>query len=234
MRPKYLPEEEIESVANFLLFTYGEEFGPVVRPPVPVDEMLECNLKLHFGFGDLPRVLGVPDALGATWIHERKVIIDQSLDPAEHPERRGRYRFTVGHEIGHWELHSPLFRNAASQGQLFGVPKDPTIVCRARSSRNPLEWQANTFAACLLMPATMVFNAWVERQGSLASYVADKEIAELSTRWKLGESVQPTVEIARDLAREFHVSGQAMQIRLIGLQLIEAGTPSQKLFAGLG
>jgi len=38
------------------------------------------------------------------------------------------------------------------------------------------------------------------------------------------------VEIARTLARQFRVSGQAMQIRLIGLGLIKTEKPAPDLF----
>jgi len=55
-------------------------------------------------------------------------------------------------------------------------------------------------------------------------------MADLSARWGLAEDKRPTVDIARALAREFRVSGQAMQIRLIGLGLIRTEKPAPDLF----
>jgi len=216
----YLPENEIESVAIFLLGQYGEKFGPVGRPPIPVEEVLECQLDLYLEFDDLAVQLAVPDALGATWVEDRRVVIDHSLDPTLHPRKEGRYRFTIGHEVGHWELHRHLCRRRTGQGLLFRAMREPSIICRISSMRSRAEWQANVFSANLLMPGRMVVDAWRERCGNTIPYVADDEIAELCKRWRLDEGEEPTVEIARDMAREFKVSGQAMQIRLRSLGLI--------------
>lgn len=51
----------------------------------------------------------------------------------------GRDRFTVAHELGHYFLHSDVSLSRADDN--INVP----------AYRNP-EWQANTFAAALLMP----------------------------------------------------------------------------------
>lgn len=44
----------------------------------------------------------------------------------------------------------PLFSRAADQ------KATPAIVCRTSKKRDPAEWQADCFAACLLMPASDV------------------------------------------------------------------------------
>jgi Zn-dependent peptidase ImmA (M78 family) len=93
-----------------------------------------------------------------------------------------------------------------------------------------MEWQADTFAGYLLMPKEMVFEKWREVQGDLDPYVAIDEIADLSARWGLAEDETPTVSAARDLAQHFRVSGQAMQIRLVGLSLILTEPPEPGLF----
>jgi hypothetical protein len=232
---KYLPHGDIKASALRLLAEYGRKFGPVERPPIPVDEILEAHLELQLGFDDLPKRLGVPDVLGATWVRERKVAIDQSLDPTVHPSKEGRYRFTVAHEIGHWELHRHVYQAGANQPSLFDAPEQPSIVCRARSGKDRQEWQADTFSGYLLMPEDMVYLAWEERFGSLEPYVAVDEIADLSAKWGLGEDDhKPTVAAARELARVFQVSGQAMQIRLAELGLICTQVPAPDLFSHPG
>jgi len=80
------------------------------------------------------------------------------------------------------------------------------------------------------MPKKMVFQAWEKEHGSLAPYIAADEIAYLSARWSLDEDTTPTVEIARNIAKTFQVSGQAMQIRLTGLGLIKKEVPVPGLF----
>jgi len=200
------------------------------RPRYVVEEILEAHLGHGLEFDDLPGRIGLPDVLGATWIRGRRVLVDQSLDPEETPSREGRYRFTVAHEVGHWELHRRLFLEDAAQPSLFEAAKKPSIVCRTSSRKEPMEWQADAFAGYLLMPKDMVLKAWEVHNGSPAPYIAAAEMADLSARWGLAEDKRPTVDIARALAREFRVSGQAMQIRLIGLGLIRTEDPGPDLF----
>jgi len=225
-----LPIDKIEGASLRLLGEYGQEYGVVERPPIPVEEILEAHLELSLGFDDLAKQLGLSDVLGATWVQDRRVLIDQSLDPTDNPTKEGRYRFTVAHEVGHWELHRHLFMENQDQTSLFGKREEPSVVCRTCSRKEPIEWQADTFAGFLLMPKDMVFQAWESQFGSRTPYVAEEEMADLSAKWGLAEDERPTVEIARELAREFNLSGQAMQIRLIGLELIKTEQPGPSLF----
>lgn len=231
MKVPYLRKEKIERAARDLLDGYVQKFGAVEEGPVPVEEILESHLELSLNFTDLPARLGYPDVLGATWIQDRNVIIDQSLDPHEHPDKEGRYRFTVAHELGHWELHRHLFEDNPDQLTFFSEEeKPPSIVCRTRSRKDPMEWQADAFAGYLLMPKKMVLQMWKDFFGSMNPYVAMDEISEKADLWGLAENETPTVDIAREMANAFQVSGQAMQIRLIGLNLIRTDVSEPALF----
>ncbi len=232
MRVEFLRREKIEGEALSLLAEYGRRFGPVDRPPIPAEEIIECLLGLDLGFDDLPRLLDIPDVLGATWVGEKRVLIDQSLDPTLPAAIEGRYKFTVAHEIGHWQLHRHYFQRNHAQVSLFEADAQPSIACRTSARKDPMEWQADYFAGQLLMPKEMILGAWAARHGSLEPYVAVDEISDLSTRWSLAEDRTPTVGAARELADEFGVSGQAMQIRLVGLGLIKTETPMPGLFSG--
>lgn len=227
---KFIPESRIETAALCLLADYGRRFGEVAEPPIPVDEILESHLELGFDFDDLPALVGKPDVLGATYVQGRRVVVDQSLDPSEFPAKLGRYRFTVAHEIGHWELHRHLYLQNPAQGQLFDEQGQPSIVCRT-SAKDSMEWQADCFAGHLLLPKEMVFRVWQRERGGLDPYIAVGEIADISAKWGLRDDDRPTVKVARDLAQVFQVSGQAMQIRLIGLGLIRTEEPEPDLFS---
>ena len=128
-----------------------------IKPPAPVEEILEKQLKLSLGFDDLHQRLGIPrrgeepDVLGALWAERREVLIDESLDPEEHPEREGRYLFTLAHEIGHWCLHKDYLAPPEQQVDAFRKDRPPTVICRSQANER-IEQQANSFAACLLMP----------------------------------------------------------------------------------
>lgn len=226
----FLKMDDIEAAAGCLLADYGRKYGLVSSPPVPVEEILEAHLALSLDFDDLPKRLNLPDVLGATWFQNRQIVVDQSLDPTDNPAKEGRYRFTLAHEVGHWELHRRFFLDNPAQASLFGEEPKPSIVCRTASRKEPMEWQADAFSGLLLMPRDMVLAAWKARHGSLDPYIAEKEIEGLSAKWGLADDSQPTVDVARAMAKDFKVSGQAMQIRLIGLGLIKTEEPGPDLF----
>lgn len=105
---------------------------------------------------------------------------------AEHVQVR--QRFSIAHELGHYLIHR--------------APNDTDLFFRdERSARgnNPLEVQANAFAAALLMPA--------------------REVRRLVG----GKKVSPLVDTdwIEDLAKhEFEVSSEALMFRLQNLRLL--------------
>jgi IrrE N-terminal-like domain len=151
----FLQPAELDHAANELLHRYGEWRQEPAVPPIDVDEIVEGYLGLVLEVVDLKGRLGRYDVLGATWFSERRVRIDRTLEAME-----GRFAFTVAHEIGHWKLHWPLFELEKLVLPLFpsrvGAPAGPAIVCRSKDRKAPAEWQADQFAARLLMPARAV------------------------------------------------------------------------------
>ena len=146
MKVPYLTREQIEAAANKLLMAYSQQFGWGGEPPIPVEEIVECHLELDFGFENFAVSPRNAATLGAMWVAERRIRIDESLDPTMHPTKEGRYRFTISHEVGHWELHRPLFLARAQQPSFFEAPSEPNIICRAplpQIQKEPIEWQAD-------------------------------------------------------------------------------------------
>src|SRR3954447_26650279 len=160
LKVAYLADAGIEASANALLADYARRKKVDVRPPVPVEDILEDHLGLHLGFDDLRTRLGVPDVLGSLWIERAEVIVDQTLDPDEQPSVLTRYRFTLGHEIGHWQLHRKLVMVQRLQDDLFQKPTGPSIICRISQQRERIELQADAFSAALLMPRPAVGAEW--------------------------------------------------------------------------
>jgi hypothetical protein len=113
-----------------------------------VEKIIDSHLGLRVVFETLqdPVIGGLdPDA--------RKIAVTPALDPSVHPEQIGRYRFTLAHEIGHWELHAFL-------------PSRPFAAsCQERSTESG-ERAANFFAACLLMPRGMMLAEWKNHQST--------------------------------------------------------------------
>jgi hypothetical protein len=220
----YIPAEEIECDAEALLVECQRTRGIVIEPPIPIDDIIEKYLKLGIEFDDMHRLLGVPrsglglfpDILGGMFFNARRIVIDESLDPEVNPSQEPRYRNTAAHEVGHWREH----------GDLFGGLATP-VVCRTSRAKDRVEWQANFYASCLLMPRTLVYAAW--------DRMAQHFIAELPpTKRQLAGADCPeevTSHIVLDLARHFLVSYTAMHIRLEKLRLIPAEPRHQQVVA---
>ena len=66
--------------------------------PIPVEDWIEGPLGIQFGFSNLAH-LG-EDVLGAAYVTEREIVIDERV-----LEHQGRFRFTCAHELGHLTLH---------------------------------------------------------------------------------------------------------------------------------
>ena len=217
-RVPYLHEKQIEREAQLLLDEWAES-GRTVTAPVPVNEIVDDHLRLSLDFDDLRGHFGGQDVLGALWFDDPKIRVDLSLDYVANPSMRGRYNFTVGHEVGHWRLHREHFRNDLNQQMLFTEKGSPAFVCRDGDSA-PEEWQANYFAGCLLMPRNLVYTAWQEWRGNDAAVgLADLEITAVVGDRERDERIAQE-RFCRPLAEKFEVSAQAMRIRLEKLALL--------------
>jgi Zn-dependent peptidase ImmA (M78 family) len=242
----YLSDEAIERDAAALLAEYAHARGTVIAPPIPIEDIVEKHLKLSVDFDDLHKVLGVPqsgtepDIFGAIWFDRREIFIDQSLDPEDYPTKEGRYRFTLAHEGGgHWRLHRHLFAKDPMQAALLGGSA-ASVVCRSSQAKERVEWQADFYASCLLMPRKLVMQAWRNRFGNLRPFVFawersswfnpclqidGQEVTEKNVHVLADFDFR---EIAQPFAYRFNVSVQAMCIRLEKLELLLRAEPQQR------
>jgi hypothetical protein len=247
----YLSEEVIERDAASLLAEYEHARGVRIAPPIPIEDIAEKYLKLRFEFDDTHKLFGVPrhaerdaDILGAIFFDEARIVIDESLDPVENPAKEGRYRFTLGHEGGHWRLHRPLFADSSAPTALFNHPAATSFICRSSQVFRREEWQANFYASCLLMPRKLVFDAWNEmcpdrKQRVLRPTTPIEHPFVEIVPFKgciLGLEITESDDAALDnfvqpFAERFLVSPIAMRIRLEKLGLLHRVVPLQRLLA---
>ncbi|GAB6042595.1 ImmA/IrrE family metallo-endopeptidase [Endothiovibrio diazotrophicus] len=73
-----------------------------------------------------------------------------------------RNLFTIAHELGHLFVHMDYGLESYAETIAEGDFRDTMM---ARSARNATEYEANHFAACLLMPETEFRRVWGERAG---------------------------------------------------------------------
>ena len=222
---------------------------------VPIENIIEKHLKLGLEFDDTDELFGIPrfaprrtvpyepDILGILYFDERRVVIDEFLDPVENPSQEGRYRFTLAHEGAHWQLHRHLFANEPMQNSMFDGPAAPAIVCRSSEARKRVEWQANFYASCLLMPRKLIMAAWNDMfpdgkprilQPPLPISHSFIEIPRLE--WQHDNDPDGSRadddalhRFARPLAQIFLVSPIAMRIRLEKLGLLHRRVPCQSV-----
>jgi len=246
----YLAEGAIERDAAALLEGYARARGIAIAPPIPIEDIVEKHLKLGIEFEDTHELFGVPrqpeqdaDILGAIFFDKQRIVIDESLDPEERPGIEGRYRFTLAHEGGgHWRLHRHLFAGDPAQTTLFGGAA-PSVICRSSQAKERVEWQADYYASCLLMPKSLVIETWRERFGSttprilkrknritLPGYVSD-EIALAPRSFDQQRDDEALNGFVRPFADKFQVSMAAMRIRLERLGLLHREIPRQRSFA---
>lgn len=244
----YLTEEAIHRAASDFLKASEGALGQRFQPPIPIDNIVEKHLRLRVEMDDLVKVFGhephsgrgLPDILGALSVEERTIYIHEALDPHDHPSFEANYHFTLAHECGHWCLHRSHMPLNAGQSSLFEDTIEPSVICRRRDTKVPVEWQADRFASELLMPTSLVVAVWKEMFPDGRPRVlrcADSErsnVVRLEKRdvFPAGDARPETDDEALDpvvapLAKRFLVSKQAMRIRLETLGLLMKSPPTQ-------
>ncbi len=250
LKVAYMSDEAIEKDAQALLADYARERGMPIEAPIPIDDIIEKHLKIGIEFDDTHRLFGVPrsgigfdpDILGAIFFDQKRIVIDESLDPDVNPAKEGRYRYTTAHEIGHWRLHRGLFGKDPAQTSLLEPNAAPSVVCRTSQAKERIEFQADLYASCVLMPRKLVFAAWDKAFPDRKRRVLQPatpiehpfvEIARFECRIPGAEFTetddQALDSFAKPFAEKFLVSPIAMRIRLERLGLLHRTVPLQRL-----
>ena len=219
----------IEEYANDMIGRYLQKYPDALKPPVPVINMLDCLWDFYVETEDLQKEYG-DGTHGALFIYEgeRRIAIDKSLDPENFPTMRGRYNYSVAHEAGHWVIHAPELLAAEATPDFLPERGTPTILCRS-SNRDERERQADRFASYLMMPRTLVRDAWFSKYGNDSKAInVYEELQAQRERFRLPpDSKKVFCQIARDFASLFAVSPEAMQIRLSELGFIKLEEDNQ-------
>ena len=136
------------------------------------------------------------------FVRSRTVLVDRTRQTEE------QVRFTKAHECAHayfhnvYEERSPgirLFRESA-ETMKHRRPKDP----KEWQDEDWMEWQANTFASCLLMPEAMV-----------------RKLVSPMPRIHTGDPFGDRAERISRVSEVFQVTRDAARVRLDGMGLLE-------------
>ncbi|SVD90838.1 uncharacterized protein METZ01_LOCUS443692, partial [marine metagenome] len=155
----FLKNSTIEKESFNLLTSFNNSIGKKVAPPIPVFDIIE-----YLGYNVDFRKDGIyedKNILGGLNVDEKTVEINENLSHQE-----GRMNFTAAHETGHIILHAPIYSEQNKRHESNTQTADKlNILCRKDEGfegdkKEPEEWQADKFAAYLLMPTASVKRAF--------------------------------------------------------------------------
>lgn len=219
----FIAKEKIEEEASHLLNEAYKGLGITLDGPVDIDSIIECYLGLSIDIAPLQ-----PEVLGAFYVAEKRVEINEDILPENDKRRTGVFNFTLAHECGHYILHAPLL-----------VANSQNVICRENESSSGIEWQANFFASSLLMPRELFIKAFNARypesfyrdaERLLIKCFADKKYCR-KIQFKRKELSEDTIldEVFEGLAKQFAVSPRAAVIRLKHLGLLTFRENNQRI-----
>jgi len=140
------------AAALHVLAEYESTYGAEGVPPVPVEDIAESHLDLLIvECDDVRSVPGAPQDRGRL---SGMIDPDRSriwLDRTECRRSRGRRRFTIAHECGHWVLHV-----LGAECAFCCRPGDVGDDTERKRELARQEREANLFASELLMPELLV------------------------------------------------------------------------------
>jgi|GEM_PF-1191859 len=248
VRPRYLSRKQITARARGFLAKHGVT-PETYRPPTPIESLVDFEADIRLRVRDLdenptsrPYVLGLSrwGADGNKEIALNSALVDKDDETSEH-----RLLFTLGHELFHALEHLPLMESdSQKQVKCFRTvvpfPESASSIARRTTAQRVIErwseadslprrmsthedwreWQAQTFAACVLMPDWAVRKEFYDRISApeirCGANQNPRALAfEVATKNTFG-----TRMFDKSLNRLFKVSGQAMAIRLLSLALI--------------
>ena len=191
-----LEDIQIEGLALSLLESY---FGRSLRKedaPIPVELIAEQHLDYEIEIVEDEQLIK-HDILGGIIFEDR--IIQISSKTTEH---EGRYSFTIAHELGHHVMHREFFLAHKARSE------SPEML-REKGVKPKAEKQADSFAAALLMPASLLANALDESGFS-------KQLKKTTSLYE----ARQMVEEVKKIGLFFNVSNTAVLNRLIDLKYI--------------
>jgi Zn-dependent peptidase ImmA (M78 family) len=221
----WIPKTQIENAALDLLAQWGKFSGQEIGSPIPVEAIVEKYLGITLEYDNLDEIIGIPDVLGATWVDEKRMVINSFLLDG----REGRFTFTCGHEVGHWVLHRKFLLHQTEDAFISGAKNNPAVVCRVSASKTRGEWQADYFSSCFIMPGPKVQEAFYKVFGGNPLVIYNrKSCFGRNNPIVLDPSLDTAHQIAKnvmDAGRFLNVSREAMAYRLedLGLLINETG-----------
>ena len=209
----YLKNSTIEKESKKLLGDFNNKTGHKLSAPIPVFDIIE-----YLGYDVDFRKDGIyedKNLLGGTLIDQKTIEINENLSDHE-----GRMNFTAAHEVGHIILHVPFYNE--KHGKDVSEHK---IISRKDggfegTKKEPEEWQADKFAAFLLMPSVLVKKAFHKNYNKPVNVRRKSILQIIFPKPAFVKGYRIAEEVIRS-GKFDNVSKMAMLNRLIGMRLVK-------------
>lgn len=209
---KHLSGDAIDERATKLLLHFKENYFQFLRPTYIRDiavflqdkHQIQFDFTASLGFGsDGGKIIGAFNPI------KKIILIDASLSTDE-----SKFNFTLAHEFGHLALH----RNIKLVYEIDDEKSTSDTLAlkeKCRTDSDWMEWQANRYAAALLLPKTMLeqklINVQREMGISKVGHIVVNEHPSSYAEYSLILSI---------LSGYFKASITAVRIRLQNLQMV--------------
>lgn len=241
-----LHRDEIERHARDYLEQYGRDtrmYDLHTPMATPIEEIIEeyCKIELcYMDFWDRDVLCATAFSDGIIEVrqdgqctqyaaHAGEIIISSRL--SDDDTKEGRYRYSLGHELGHVFYHREKYEREYDDSPVFDFEKASNsndkrtiIACRGENIETAREtctndweeWQADYFSACILMPSVSVdvfIEPYLTKQGFGLNGEDNYPLSNLPVREQM--------LIVDDFMKTYAVSRQAARIRLKVLGLMQ-------------
>lgn len=144
---------------------YYSVLGLDMDPAIDIEKIIQSNEELTLTFKDL----------GGNDAYIKKVSdgrFEIAVNSNHHPNRQ---KFSMAHEYAHYLLH---------RSRIHEMPEGERILHR-NGDKNSIEYQANDFAAKLLMPHDLVRSAFRLSGGNLKNMASLLQVSQEALRYRL-------------------------------------------------
>ena len=152
MRNKFISLDEMDCIAESVLTSANIPFtwqGNVTR--IDIDAIIEFEYGLEIIWENIDH-LAPEEIVLAAIIPIRKQICMNEGRRALFDKEVGAMNFSKAHELGHWILHV----TEQDDYEQLSFSENEKYLCRSLSKKHPQEYQADMFAASLLMPKDII------------------------------------------------------------------------------
>lgn len=214
---KKLSSNQIENLATPILNKYNK-----LHSAIEIDEFIEHLISeygLTFDFSKNLETVSGKKIAGYFDIESKAILIDNSIFGTE------KFPFVLGHELGHYFLHSNLKVNQERYNDFEDSHYDffagrHLLV----NDRNWIEWQANKFAIALFLPKTLFLPHLIACRTSIG--ISRPQHIYLDSQSINQQDYYKTVEY---LSNYFGISKTSVKFRIEEFELITYEKPKEDI-----